>query len=221
MGDQELWKVTRAGGGGTPTHAGGHPGGGLSHSDTFRLTLESKWREARAARERARALERALERSQHGPAAGAIAAPAGSGSGEERHMHRHQSGGYRPGPVARFAAVAVDMDDALRPPSVAKNDSLAILVDELVPEAAAAAPLEAAEALCLPGTKGHAAMLLAACSCAFGAAFGKAVISAVSTPLMADMGMSKQSYGTLAGLPAITSLLSGVLARSTYLHHLA
>ena len=128
-------------------------------------------------------------------------------------MHRHPSGGgYRhPGPVARFAAVAADMDDALRPPTVAKTDSLAILVDELVPEAAAAAPLEAAEALCLPGTKGHAAMLYAACACAFGAAFGKAVVSAVSSPLMADLGLSKQAYGPLAGLPAISSLVSGPL----------
>jgi hypothetical protein len=38
---------------------------------------------------------------------------------------------------------------------------------------------------------------------AFGAAFAKTVLSAVSPAIIKDFGISKSLYGALAGLPAI------------------
>jgi len=112
-------------------------------------------------------------------------------------------------PLTRFAPFSVS--DAPRPPPLNQADSLALLVDDVVPKAlhtllnsrTTRAQKNEAKALCLPGTRGHTSLLWAACWVAFGAAFAKTVLSAVSPAIIKDFGISKSVYGALSGLPAI------------------
>lgn len=131
---------------------------------------------------------------------------------KRRELEKQESMGSQASahqPLTRFAPFSVS--DAPRAPPLNQADSLALLVDDVVPKAlhtllnsrTTSAQKKEAKALCLPGTRGHTSLLVAACWVAFGAAFAKTVLSAVSPAIIKDFGISKSLYGALAGLPAI------------------
>lgn len=148
-------------------------------SSPFQQELEARWKAALAKR-------RELEKQES--------------MGSQASAHQ---------PLTRFAPFSVS--DAPRAPPLNQADSLALLVDDVVPKAlhtllnsrTTRAQKKEAKALCLPGTRGHTSLLWAACWVAFGAAFAKTVLSAVSPAIIKDFGISKSVYGALAGLPAI------------------
>jgi len=161
----------------------------LSALSPFQQELEARWKAALAQR-------RELEKQ------GKMAGDLSQGSSS------HQ-------PLTRFASFSVP--DAPRPPPLNKADSLSLLVDHVVPKAlhtllyarTTRAQRRKAKALCLPGTRGHIFLLWAACWVAFGAAFAKTVLSAVSPAIIEGFGISKSLFGALAGLPAIRYVIEG------------